>query len=403
MKGQACRREEILFWTLLGLSLLFWGILIPMTSGLVLIYLLLALGAWVFVYSAWIARMRGDAIHLSARQYADLYRLFGECCERLALKQRPECYLLPGKGAAMVLDRPLPGRRFVVLWSGTVDALEAHKDALRFYIGRELAHVACRRLCWRPLLFPACLLPLLGPAYARARERSRDQHGLHCCRNPNDAAFALAVLAAGPRRWSTLAIDEYAAQLDRRPGLWMSFHELISGHSWLARRVQRMRARALDREPEPPRRSPWAWLLALFVPHVAGGGRLGAVMWVLTLLAVFSAIAWPAYQDHRIRAWVEDGLAQAGPAKLRVARYIARNHKAPSSNIDVGQPRRPAGRALSALGIGPGGAITLEFSYPSPRLRGRTIVLRPRVLGQRLSWSCRGGDLASRYRPPRCR
>lgn len=393
----------MLFTALLVLSLAFWGVLIAVTLGLALIYVLLALVVYLFVQSAFIAHLRGDAIRVSATQYADLQQSFEECCDGLGLMRRPELYLHYGHGVSQTLALRFLGCRFVVLPAELVGALEAHKNAIRFYIGHELAHLQRRHLSWRPLLFPASLLPLLGAAYARACERTADRYGVECCRNPNDAAFALVVLAAGPRRWSTTAIDEYAAQASERPGFWMSFHGLIGNRASLASRMLRIRAQASGQEPDLPRRNPGAWLLALFVPHLGLGGRLGQAMLVLALLGVLTAIALPAYQDYRIRTRVEAGLAQAGQAKLRVARYIARNHKAPSSNVDIGLPRRIGGDAVTSLSIGLGGAITIEFAELSPELSKRTIVLRPRVVGQRLLWSCRGGDLEARYRPPLCR
>jgi len=397
------RHENRLFWVMLTLSLLFWGALIAVTLGLALIYVLLALLVYLFVQSAFIAYLQGTAVRISATQYADLQQLYQECCDRLELSARPKLYLLHDKGVFNALAARFLGRQFVVLYADMVDALEAHKDSIRFYIGHELAHIQHRHLLWRPLLFPASLLPLLGAAYARACETTCDNTGVHCCRNANDAAFALAAVATGARRWSTISIDEYAAQVTSKPGFWMSFHELISDHAWLATRVLRVRAQAAGRELVLPRRNPWAWLLALCVPRLGLGGSLPASMVVLAVIGILAAIAVPAYQDYVIRAKVTNALAQAGKAKLKVARYIARTHKAPSSNVAVGMSNTSDNDVVSALIIGPGGTITIEFAELSSTLRNRNIILEPQVVDQRFLWICNGGNLEQKYRPPRCR
>jgi hypothetical protein len=78
----------------------------------------------------------------------------------------------------------------------------------------------------------------------------------------------------------------------------MSFHELIAGYPWLTKRA----ARVMNVKASMPRRNPFAYLLAVFVPFA---GRLGAgfgLLIMVYIVGVGAAIAIPAYQDYTVRA-----------------------------------------------------------------------------------------------------
>ena len=74
-----------------------------------------------------------------------------------------------------------------MLLSDMVDAYSARPSAVNFYIGHELGHIRQRHRRWAPWLWPASMLPLVGAAYARAREYSCDLHGAHCCATREEA------------------------------------------------------------------------------------------------------------------------------------------------------------------------------------------------------------------------
>jgi Zn-dependent protease with chaperone function len=75
--------------------------------------------------------------------------------------------------------------------------MQAHPDGIDFYFGHELGHVRMKHLTGRLLRAPVLWLPLLGPAYARAKESTCDRHGRACCESPESAARAMVALAAG--------------------------------------------------------------------------------------------------------------------------------------------------------------------------------------------------------------
>src|SRR5690606_20594287 len=181
--------------------------------------------------------------------------------------KQPQAYVLNGDGGLNAFATRFLGLQYVVLMSDVVDAMEGHADGVRFYIGHELGHLRMKHLTGRLLRWPVLWLPLLGAAYARAQESTCDRHGLACSKTPEGAARALAALAAGSERWKNLNLAAYRDQVRHSRGFWMSFHELISGYPWLTKRA----ARVMNPDAPLPRRNPFAYLPAAFIPYTGGG------------------------------------------------------------------------------------------------------------------------------------
>src|SRR5262245_58141762 len=155
-----------------------------------------------------------------------------------------------------------------------------------------------KHLSWQFLRWPVLWLPLVGAAYSRARESTCDRHGAACSSSPDNAARALAALAAGGERWQQLDLKAYVEQARQTSGFWMSFHELTGAYPWLTKRIWRV----IDRDTPVPKRHRGAYLLAAFVPYAGRlGGGFGLLM-LIYVVGVLAAIAIPAYQDYVARA-----------------------------------------------------------------------------------------------------
>ncbi len=299
------RHETPLFAFSLIFSLLFWLVLILGTLGVALVYVLLFFIFYLFVQSGFISYLKGTAVRITPQQFKDLSERVQACCQKLGMKRVPEAYLLHGDGIFNAFATRFLGRNFIVLYADVVDALEAHPGAINFYIGHELGHVHRKHLLWGPVLFPAGVLPILGAAYSRAREYTCDLYGLACCDDPKDATLGVAALAAGGKRWRTLDLPRYAAQAQASGGFWMSFHELTADYPWLVKRMARILSGSGQRAPKIPRRSLFAWLLALFVPRLGvarGGGGLVSLMVVVAIVGILAAVAIPSYQQYVAQA-----------------------------------------------------------------------------------------------------
>ena len=69
------KNERPLFVIALLISLLVWGVLIVVTFGIALLYVLLFFVIYLFVQSAFISYLKGTAVHITAAQFPDLHQL----------------------------------------------------------------------------------------------------------------------------------------------------------------------------------------------------------------------------------------------------------------------------------------------------------------------------------------
>src|SRR5690606_31046483 len=138
----------------------------------------------------------------------------------------------------------------------------------------------------------------------------------------------------GSERWKNLNLAAYRDQVRHSRGFWMSFHELISGYPWLTKRA----ARVMNPAAPLPRRNPFAYLLAGFIPYA---GRLGGFFGLLILVyvvAVGAAIGIPAYQDYVIRGEVEQTLLATEDIRDELTRSFDETGDIPSSLESLGLP-----------------------------------------------------------------
>ena len=384
-------KERPLGLITLVLGVLVWLALIVGTFGTALIGLLLAFVAYVFAQSALISYIKGNGVELSAQQFPELWEQFEDCCHRLEIAQPPRAYVLNGDGMLNAFATRFLGTQYVVLLSGTLEAMAQHEDGVRFYLGHEIGHLRMKHLQGQVLRWPVLWLPLLGAAYSRAREYTCDRHGAACCRTPEGAARALAALATGSQRWRDLDLPSYLQQLRETRGFWMSFHELCAAYPWHVKRV----ARVLP-EAQVPARNPLAYLLAVFVPYA---GRLGAGFGLLVMvyiIGVLAALAIPHYQDYQLQAQVATALTETAPARQALSAYYQARETVPESLEEVGiSDTLPSGQHLSL------DVDNMTLSLP---LGKGTLALEPEVQQDgSLLWSCKTqGELTLRKLPAQC-
>lgn len=386
-------RERSLGAITLALGVVVWLLILVGTVGIVLAYVLVGFIAYLFAQSALIAHVRHTAVQLSPQQMPDLYDRFLNCCEKLKIETPPEVYVLQGHGVLNAFATRFLGRNFVILLSEVVDAMEPLPDGLNFYIGHELGHIRMKHMTGQIWRWPVMWIPLLGAAYSRAKESTCDRHGLACCDHPESAARALAVLAAGSRRWQTVDLRQYAKQTHEHHGFWAAFHELVGGYPWLTKRVTRV----LKPDARMPGRNPLAYLLALFVPY---GGRLGAGAGPLILVAmigVLAAVALPAYQDYTQRAKLQVAWDHGSAAREAVGHFFDTEHRPPQSLDEVGlQGQLADGSALQL------DAEHMVLSLQTPQ---GELMMVPRLdAAKHVQWSCQAGEgLQARWLPAACR
>ncbi len=365
-------------------------------AGLIVVFLpvlVISFLVYLFARSGLIAHLKGHGIEVTEAQFPDLDRQLTHCCETLGVSTRPATYVLNGNGVLNAFATWFLGRKFVVLLSSIVDAMDENPDGVRFYIGHELAHVLRHDnpLVWA-LRWPALRFPLIGAAFSRARESTCDLHGLACSESRETAARSLAALSAGARRWKTVAFVSLERQLQASSGFWMSFHELTASYPWHAKRV----IRVLHEQPNIPGRNPFAYLLAAFVPYA---GRLGSGFGVLIyvyVIGILAAIAVPAYQDYTIRANLTVALNESQTARDGLAHYYLANKQIPASLNAAGiDASAPGGVTMS---VDPKGMVL------SVTVKGHSLLFTPHRDAQgNVVWACSGPGLKPAQVPPGCR
>lgn len=362
--------------------------------ALLLLFALISFLGYVFARSAAIAHLRGNAIEVSEHQLPELHAQLTACCEALGVRVLPTMFIQNGNGALNAFATWFLGHKYVILLSGIVDAMANNPNGVRFYIGHELGHIVRHDNPIQALLrFPALRLPLLGAAYSRARESTCDLHGLACSESRESAARSLSALSAGARSWASLSLDGYRQQLESGTGFWMSFHELLASYPWTVKRT----IRVLDDSATMPRRNPFAYVLALFVPYA---GRMGAGVGVLLyvyFIGVAAAIAIPAYQDFTTRATLAGAVLASQPARDALADSYQRTHQVPPT--------------LAAVGVDPGLPNGVELSLNTKGMvlvvksrRGLLVFTPSADANGSVSWTCHGGEgLKPAHLPPGCR
>lgn len=386
-------RERTLFTIHAVLSGLFWLVLLVATLGILLIYLLFAYIGHLFGYSYFISHVRGTGARITAEQFPDLHARLVRGCEKLGIQKLPEAYLLQSDGVLNALAAKFLGSDYVVLFSPIVDALDERPDALDFYIGHELGHIHRGHTGWLKtvLILPTAFLPLIGAAYRRAQEYTCDRYGLALCAKPDDAEFALGVIAAGSRRWANLNRDAFIAQTRDTSGFWMSYHELMADYPWLSKRMLALRSLAHGYRYEPPSRHFMAKVLAFFTLRVPGlGGAAGPLM-LIAIVGILAAVALPAYQDYTLRA----KLAPFDNSARQVLEYL-RSDVSDLATADQalgGIAESPAAKALAPYGelkVGKGGVVTVEPKSAEGLSDPTKYALRmvPEVKDSTVEWSC---------------
>lgn len=277
--------ENKLFKILFVISIISWLLLTSLTFGLALLYAGIVLAIALVAHSGFISHIKGNGIKVSDQQSPELYQTFKDCCEKLEIQSIPELYIINSDGILNALATRFLKRHYVIIYGSIVDALSDNPEAMRFYLGHELGHIKQKHLSLRRIVWPAIILPIIGPAYRRAQEYSCDLHGLYCCNTLEDASFALNVIAAGPTASKTVNTIAFGNQSKTTDGFWLSLYELVGHYPWLCKRIQHITDVYNGEQTIFPKRHKLAKVIAAFIPNFGTGGQINfAVVPVILLI-----------------------------------------------------------------------------------------------------------------------
>lgn len=171
----------------------------------------------------------GKYIHVTPKQYPDLYYLLKETCEILGLKKEPDLYLCLGHINAYTTSITDP---CIVLSSGVLQL--CNRDEIMFILAHEIGHIMCEHLLYTQMssLLPKILasagkmtfgatslmsvgLEVKFRSWSRAAEFTADRFGFLACQNLGASITTLMKLAgAPPTMINQFDINEYLKQFD---------------------------------------------------------------------------------------------------------------------------------------------------------------------------------------------
>jgi type IV pilus assembly protein PilA len=135
------------------------------------------------------------------------------------------------------------------------------------------------------------------------------------------------------------------------------------------------------------------------------GTIAAALLPMIALIGIITAISVPNYADYAVRAQVSEGLNLSGGAKAAVAEYYEDYKQFPSDNVAAGLP--PAtdiqGKYVSSVQIEVGEIVVTYGNDADSDIHGDTLVIRPEVSDQGVTFVCFSLDIVSKNLPAVCR
>jgi type IV pilus assembly protein PilA len=129
------------------------------------------------------------------------------------------------------------------------------------------------------------------------------------------------------------------------------------------------------------------------------------------LIGILAAIAVPAYQDYVVRARIQSASMRAEALQQTVDAFRESDGRCPGNTeaglddpeiVELGYDNdgRPMTSILRLETVEDGRcAIRVEFADASPAIDGKTLQFE----SADGVWTCSGGTLSDKYRPPHCR
>lgn len=234
MKDLIAPREKVYFGICVVVSIPLYVALIISIVGA--IYILAGVIAVFLVNGFFISTIRSNGVKVSESQFPEAFHLAVQLAEKMEM-QLPDIYILQAGGALNAMAARFLRRNFVIIFSDVLEmAYEEGQPALAFIVAHELAHIKCKHLSRRWLIYPSLLIPFLGTAYSRACEYTCDSFGAYYI--SQGAVNGLLILAAGKQLYKKVDVNSFVEQANSERGFFVWLAEVLATHPPLSKRVQ---------------------------------------------------------------------------------------------------------------------------------------------------------------------
>ncbi len=131
----------------------------------------------------------------------------------------------------------------------------------------------------------------------------------------------------------------------------------------------------------------------------------------MTIISILAMVSLPMYSEYQTRTKIVEDFKLIGQVKGHVAEYYTTNGEMPTKNehLGLGKDKTITGVRLEKLKVDKNpepGTIKVHWDRKNalPQLgKDNDIEFVPTVVNGIVTWDCRSGDMADKYRPPNCR
>jgi len=140
-------------------------------------------------------------------------------------------------------------------------------------------------------------------------------------------------------------------------------------------------------------------------PRPNTGFTLIELMIVVSIIAILTSIALPAYTHYTIRSQVSEGLVLTGGARDAVWDFISSKGHFPPNNASAGLAAAGSitGNFVSSVDAS-GGVITVTYgNNANVAIKTNTVLLSPFTTAGSITWHCLSTTSSTKYLPSACR